>query len=272
MADVKKEETKVEEKKDESALIKGVNQLLEVISKAQILQEKSPNPNPEWAGEKAENVSEDMGSLENGTDYHGRIAAKVAKGLKLSAEEMAWLQENAVDKSVEDAYMGDPNVAKEIEVSNFLMGFAKSHIDALELVKGQILEAFDERVEVLSKAVVFVADALNKYITEDREFKTAMGGTVGEIGKSMSDVQLRVSPKGAEPARAPKSVVASEGKEETLSKGITNGTLDKMATLKNMEKSFAETGDKSLGNTIIKFESTGRIDPEVLEKYAVYKQ
>lgn len=243
-----------------------------------------------WAGTGQRKSPEDGatdGVSEDGTDYSGSaemvksVMEKAASGATLNEIDKAVLAaalskggnpfakdddkdddkkvEKACDeddkdvaKSLEDVASADEDVAKGLEVSSFLSGWASVQSEALQGVEARIVKS------------------LQGAHTEQNSYNAELAKSIVGLAEVLTLQSQRIEQLESTPARAPKSATAVEKSfgaggetpqgEEQLSKSQVLDTMTRMV----------ESGDLS-ATEVVKFESTNALSPEMDSSIRAYR-
>lgn len=238
----------------------------------------------------------------NGTDYNERgvrksIMEKVAKGIALSASELALLKSDLeksdkgeddekgekevelkfgkaqdddkeqygrdMGKSFSEVVGDNETLQKGIEVSEFLSEFAKSF--------GTGIEASE------SRTMAFVQDigqqlfnALHEMKAEQADFNKSLAEAVLNIGHGVAGSMEQVAQVAEMPVGAPRSQqlrAIPGGQQGFVQKGMGGGEQISKSMMTDAMTDMLEKGEGGISPAeIIKFDSTGEIRPELQAK------
>jgi len=232
----------------------------------------------------------------NGTDYNERgmrksIAEKVAKGLPLTADELALLKsdlekgdevggsvEKAKDdkdkeefgrdigKSFNEVVNENDTLQKGIEVSEFLSEFAKSFGSGIEASENRTMGFVQDIGQQLFTA-------LHEFKAEQADFNKSLAESIVNIGHGVAGSMEQVQQVAEMPAGPPRSqqLRAIPGGQERQGfvqkslggpgEGISKSMMTEVMT------DMLEKGEGGIQPVeIIKFDSTGEIRPELQAK------
>jgi hypothetical protein len=161
-------------------------------------------------------------------------------------------KKNPFAKSLEDAASDNEDVAKGLEVSSFLSGWAGVQSEALSGVEARI------------------AKSIQGAHTEQRSYNAELAKSIVGLAEVLTLQSQRIEQLESTPARAPKSATAVEKSfgaggeapqgEEQLSKSQVLDTMTRMV----------ESGDLS-ATEVVKFESTNTLAPELDSSIRAYR-
>jgi len=232
------------------------------------------------------------GVAEDGTDYSGSaemvksVMEKVAKGEAITSTERALIElaleksggmftnfsgtgKKSMDKdeddkddkdekgkpfgkSLEDAASENEDVAKGLEVSSFLSGWADVHGEALRGVEARIDKS------------------LRAAHSEQREYNAELAKSVAGLAEVLTIQAQRIEQLESTPARAPKSATAVEKSFGAGGDVAPEGEqLSKSQVLDTMTR-MVESGDLS-ATEVVKFESTNALTPELDSAVRAYR-
>jgi hypothetical protein len=161
-------------------------------------------------------------------------------------------KKNPFAKSLEDAASDNEDVAKGLEVSSFLSGWAGVQSEALSGVESRI------------------AKSIQGAHTEQRSYNAELAKSIVGLAEVLTLQSQRIEQLESTPARAPKSATAVEKSfgsggdspqgEEQLSKSQVLDTMTRMV----------ESGELS-ATEVVKFESTNTLSPEMDSSVRAYR-
>lgn len=245
-----------------------------------------------WAGSKAEAVSENGATdsvSENGTDLERgvmkSIMDKIAKGQPVTASEYAILKsamfgkkdaqepdeddakvakgskpfkssdeddedDEDTKKSLSDIASENAELKSALEVSDFLSEWNGAISKALQGSESRT----STKVDLVMKSVMELASAQSAY---NDNLAKALHGLLSVVTQQAQ----RIEQVESTPARGPKSVQVSQSMEKSMGS-------DEQLTKSQVADALCELVMKSevAPNTVLRFESTGQIDPGTLGK------
>lgn len=232
----------------------------------------------------------------NGTDYNERgmrksIAEKVAKGLPLTADELALLKSDLekgdggepvkkstddeekekfsreMGKSLTDHVQENETLQKGIEVSEFLSEFAKSFGAATEASESRTMSFVQDIGQQLFNAV-------HEFKAEQADFNKSLAEAVLNIGHGVAGSMEQVQQVADMPAGPPRSqqlraIPGGQNQQGFVQKSLGGGPGEGISK-SMMTETMTDMLEKGEGGIspveIIKFDSTGEIRPELQAK------
>lgn len=263
------------------------------------------NSDPQgWAGSRASSVPEDGASDAvdaNGTDYKGgakmmkSILQKLAKGLPLNAEEMAFYSEvakggfdpealseedddkkedakKAMDKkedeeedtkkSLSDYASENEDVNKGLEVSSFLKGWVDTQTQALSSVESRLVKS----IQGLQAKAEASAE-------EQQAFNSELAKSVAALAEVLSLQAQRLEQVESTPARGPKSVSGAAAVEKSFGAGGAAAPADESLNKSQILDTMSDMVQKGKlsATEVIKFESTSQLTPQLQEQVLAHR-
>ena len=161
-------------------------------------------------------------------------------------------KKNPFAKSLEDAASDNEDVAKGLEVSSFLSGWAGVQSEALSGVEARI------------------AKSIQGAHTEQREYNAELAKSIVGLAEVLTLQSQRIEQLESTPARAPKSATAVEKSFGAGGEAPQGGEqLTKSQVLDTMTR-MVESGDLS-ATEVVKFESTNALSPELDSSVRAYR-
>lgn len=186
------------------------------------------------------------------TNFKGTGKKSMHKDEDEKDEKEEKKDEKPFGKSLEEAASENEDVAKGLEVSSFLSGWADVH--------GEALRGVEARIE----------KSLQAAHGEQREYNAELAKSVAGLAEVLTLQAQRIEQLESTPARAPKSAQAidksfgaggvAEPQAEQLSKSQVLDTMTRMV----------ESGDLS-ATEVVKFESTNVLTPELDSTVRAYR-
>jgi len=210
-----------EETRLETELIKSLEKLDDILSKAQI-QSGDGNQPKEWAGGSVEEYDSDSDTKwdddvdENGTDYKGKGVKKAHDDDSEEDEEKAYGMHKSQNRGVEvSEFLSELTKAVAIHCAELEDQVTKS-LYALHAEKGEIVKALAENLIILDGAITKSHDNIVKYADEPARgpksvldmSKSVSGGASGQFDK---ETALQLLMKGVEAGQvSPLDVIKCE--------------------------------------------------------------
>lgn len=284
----------------------GISQNEQNLEKSQICTGGDSDPGT-WAGSSWENVPGNGPGAdkikEDGTDYNERsvrksIQEKVAKGIPLSANELALLKSDLdkgdinksddkdaddkhgdmdkskvsddddkekfgrdMGKSIEGAVAQSETLQKGIEVSTFLSELAKAF--------GHGLAGLEARMEArLSNVRNETVGTLAQFAQEQGEFNKSLAEAVVNIGHGVGNAISTAEQAAATPVGAPKSHLQVVAGGQVMNKSFAPGQGGEQISKSMMLAEMTDMLEKGQINPldVVKYDTTGDINPALQQQ------
>lgn len=171
-------------------------------------------------------------------------AFKAKKAKKANAKDC---DPKDMEKSLADLASEDEDVAKGLEVSEFLEGFVRQISKSLDLMEERICRRVESRIETAQAR----SEAVQK----------SLAGAVAEIGQVTVLTAQRMDQVESGPARAPLAVQNVEAIEKSQA---TAKTLTKSLVMPILEDLVIK--GQASAHEVIKYESVGELSPALKDK------
>jgi hypothetical protein len=260
----------------------------EDMEKAQLFHTKNNSEPSNWPGGDSTKYGPgwDDSIGQDGTDYHPArkaIAEKVLKGEPLTPEDISILKSDQMDKGGKEdededkekfarekacKSITDENetLQKAIEMSPFLAEFAKAFDSRLSIME----QNYQDK---LTKALNSVLENLGEYLEErfshQGEFNKSLAEVVAGIGHGLSANIQQTAEMAQAPAGPPKSTLRSvDGGAKPIEKSFAGPAGGEALSKSQVLGAMTDMVEKSQLNPleVIKYENTGQIRPELLDK------